>query len=137
VSSNSENREPDRSADEPTPTFEEALQQLETIVHALEEGRLGLGESLAHYENGVKLLKRCHGLLERAERRIELLSGVDAEGRGMTETLDDRSLSLDEKAQSRGRRRSKTSRPTPPAADGGGLESGGAAGAMDDPGSLF
>ena len=41
---------------------------------------LGLGESLACYEEGVKLLKLCYNLLEQAERKIELLSGVDAEG---------------------------------------------------------
>ncbi len=128
--------EPDGSPGEAVPTFEEALDQLETIVHALEEGRLGLGESLAHYENGVKLLKRCHGLLERAERRIELLSGVDAQGRGVAEPLDDRALSLDEKAQSRGRRRSKTTRRPPDQAADSGPDAG-ATGAMDDPGTLF
>jgi exodeoxyribonuclease VII small subunit len=128
--------EPDGSPGEPVPTFEEALEQLETIVHALEEGRLGLGESLDHYENGVKLLKRCHGLLQRAERRIELLSGVDAEGRDLAEPLDDRALSLDEKAQSRGRRRSKTTRrPADEAGDSG--PDAGATGAMDDGGTLF
>jgi exodeoxyribonuclease VII small subunit len=115
--------EAERPAQEPT--FEEALEQLETIVHALEEGRLGLGESLSCYENGVKLLKRCHALLEQAERRIELVSSVDAEGRGVTEPVDDRALSLDEKAQ--------TARPP-----GEGPEAaGGAGGAMDDPGRLF
>jgi exodeoxyribonuclease VII small subunit len=121
-------------SDEQALSFEQALEQLETIVHALEEGRLGLGESLAHYENGVKLLKRCHGLLERAERRIELVSGVDGQGRGLTEAVDDRALSLDEKAQSRGRRRSKAARPSPGEA---GPDAGGATGGMDDPGTLF
>ncbi len=57
---------------------------------------------------GVKLLRRCYELLERAERRIELLSGVDAEGNPITTPLDDSSLSLDEKARNRGRRRSAT-----------------------------
>ena len=51
------------SATEP-PSFEQALASLEQIVHDLEEGRLGLAESLARYEEGVKLLKQCHGLLE-------------------------------------------------------------------------
>jgi exodeoxyribonuclease VII small subunit len=90
------------------PSFEQALAQLETIVHQLEEGEIGLAEALAHYETGIGLLKQCYGLLERAERRIELLSGVDAAGNPITEPLADEASSLDEKAQNRGRRRSRT-----------------------------
>ena len=86
--------------------FEQALGRLEVIVHELEEGEIGLGESLNRYEQGVALLRQCHKLLRRAERRIELLSGVDAEGKPISTPLDDRSLTLDEKAQRRRRRRS-------------------------------
>ncbi len=63
------------------PTFEEALGTLEQIVRDLEGGNLGLAESLARYEEGVKLLKQCYGLLEQAEHRIEMLAGVDAAGK--------------------------------------------------------
>jgi general secretion pathway protein D len=62
------------------PGFEESLQRLEGIVHLLEEGDLGLTEALARYEEGVRLLRQAYDLLEHAERRIELLSGVDADG---------------------------------------------------------
>jgi len=61
-------------------SFEQALTALEQIVHDLEDGRLGLAESLARYEQGVKLLKRCFTQLEQAERRIEMVTGVDAAG---------------------------------------------------------
>jgi exodeoxyribonuclease VII small subunit len=45
-------------------------------------------------------------LLERAERKIELLSGVDADGNPITEPFEDVELSsLEEKAASRGQRR--------------------------------
>jgi exodeoxyribonuclease VII small subunit len=71
------------------PDFEKALQRLEEIVGLLEEGEIGLSEALARYEEGVKLLRQCHDLLERAERRIELLSGVDAEGNPVTRPLED------------------------------------------------
>jgi len=71
------------------PTFEEALQRLEEIVHLLEEGEIGLNEALARYEEGVKLLRQLYDLLQRAERRIELLSGVDAEGNPVTKPFDD------------------------------------------------
>jgi len=63
------------------PSFEESLDQLKETVHQLEEGEIGLNESLKQYEKGVALLRRCYELLDAVERRIELLSGVDAEGR--------------------------------------------------------
>ncbi len=70
-------------------SFEQSLQRLEEIVHLLEEGDLGLSEAMQCYEEGVKLLRQSHELLERAERKIELLSGVDAEGNPVTEPFDD------------------------------------------------
>ena len=88
------------------PSFEQALDKLEGIVHRLEQGEIGLNEALARYGQGVKLLRRCYELLEKAERRIELLSGVDAEGNPITTPLDDSSPSLGEKARHRSRRRS-------------------------------
>jgi len=87
-------------------SFEQALERLEEVVHQLEEGQIGLAESLAQYEQGVKLLKQCYQLLERAERKIELLGGVAAGGAAITEPFDDRALSLEEKVQARSQRRS-------------------------------
>jgi exodeoxyribonuclease VII small subunit len=89
------------------PCFEDSLTELETIVAELESGKLGLSDALARYEQGVKHLKACQLLLERAERRIELLSGVDADGNPITQQLDDAEAeSLEDKAAARGRRRS-------------------------------
>lgn len=87
-------------------SFEEAAERLEKVVHELEEGSLGLDESLARFEEGIALLRRCHELLQRAERRIEMLTGVDAQGNPITTPLDDAALSLDQKAEHRSRRRS-------------------------------
>ncbi len=87
-------------------TFEQALAAVETIVRELEEGQLGLDDSLARYERGAKLLRRCHEQLQQAERRIEMLAGIDAEGNPVTTPLDDTALSLEEKARQRGKRRS-------------------------------
>jgi exodeoxyribonuclease VII small subunit len=67
-----------------TPSFEAALASLEAIVHDLEDGDLGLAEALARYEQGIKHLRHCYDLLEQTERKIELLTGVDAEGRAKT-----------------------------------------------------
>jgi exodeoxyribonuclease VII small subunit len=94
--------------------FEDSLQRLESIVHDLEEGQIDLGDALTRYEEGVRLLRRCYQLLHHAERKIELLSEVDAGGLPLTEPLDDTSLSLEEKAKTRGKRRSRR---------GGGAES--------------
>ena len=88
-------------------SFEESLQRLEQIVRQLEQGQLGLSESLECYEEGIKHLKGCYRALEAAERKIELLAGVDAEGRPVTKPFDDADLTLDEKAQTRSRRRSR------------------------------
>jgi exodeoxyribonuclease VII small subunit len=92
-------------------SFEQALAAIESIVRELEEGQLGLDDSLARYERGVKLLRRCHEQLEQAERRIELLAGVDAEGNPVAAPIDDTALSLDEKARQRGKRRSAAGPP--------------------------
>jgi exodeoxyribonuclease VII small subunit len=87
--------------------FESALKRLEEIVRLLEEGDIGLNESLERYEEGVKLLRQSYELLERAERRIELLSGVDANGNPITQPFDDTAtLGSDEPGTRRSRRRS-------------------------------
>ena len=62
------------------PNFEEALQNLEAIVGQLEDGSLGLNESLVEFENGMALLRQCHGLLENAEQKIEVLTSVNKDG---------------------------------------------------------
>jgi exodeoxyribonuclease VII small subunit len=64
-----------------TLTFEQALLDLERLVHDLEDGQLPLEDALARYETGVGLLKHCYGQLQNAEQRILRLTGVDAEGR--------------------------------------------------------
>jgi len=53
--------------------FEEALKKLEKIVSDLEAGDLSLDESLARYEEGVKLSKACTMKLEAAKSKVELL----------------------------------------------------------------
>lgn len=89
------------------PTFEQSLEELESIVAKLEGGQLGLADSLEEYELGVKHLKSCYQQLSAAERRIELVSKVDADGQPQTEAFDDESsASLDEKGAARNRRRS-------------------------------
>jgi exodeoxyribonuclease VII small subunit len=73
-------------------TFEEALEGLEGVVEQLEQGQLDLTESLAQYQTGVTLLKQCHDTLKQAERRIEVLTGVDADGNAVTKPFADEEL---------------------------------------------
>jgi exodeoxyribonuclease VII small subunit len=111
--------------------FEQALKRLEQIVHTLEEGDVSLDEALKQYEEGVKLLRQSHQLLERAERRIELLSGVDAEGNQITQPFDDTAtIDQEEPGKRRSRRRSAPEKPRK--ADGGDPLFGGV-GYIDDP----
>ena len=69
-------------------TFEDALSELERILRCLEDGTTSLEESLARYERGVGLLKRCYGQLRDAEQRITLLTGTDGEGRPVTQPFE-------------------------------------------------
>jgi exodeoxyribonuclease VII small subunit len=94
-------------------TFEESLGELEKIVAELEGGKLGLSDALARYEEGIRHLKGCQQLLESAERKIELLSGVNAEGNPITTPFDEGDVeSIEGKAASRGARRTSASKST-------------------------
>lgn len=53
--------------------FEEALERLEQIVYQLEEGSLGLDESLKIFDEGIRLTQACTKKLEESERRIQIL----------------------------------------------------------------
>lgn len=112
-------------------SFEEALGELEQIVQRLEGDETSLNDALTNYERGVKFLRHCYQLLEGAERKIELLSGVDAQGNPVTAPLDDTAVTLEEKANRRSRRRSSN----PPPSTDKREEEGGAD--MDVPGGLF
>ena len=57
----------------PQPTFEAALKRLEEVLEALEHGNLNLEEALKAFEEGVGLVRFCHGKLDEVERRVELL----------------------------------------------------------------
>ena len=54
--------------------FESAVGELETVVKTLEAGEISLEQSLQLFERGVQLSRFCHGRLEDAERRVEILS---------------------------------------------------------------
>jgi exodeoxyribonuclease VII small subunit len=101
----------DKSEIEPL-SFEQALERLEIIVRELEDGQTGLNDSLARYEEGVRLLKHCHAALGQAERKISLLTGIAPDGSEMSESFDELSMTMEEKQQLRSRRRSQPAQPT-------------------------
>ncbi len=59
--------------------FEEKLGELEQLVTRMEEGELGLEESLQTFEQGVKLVKQCQQALAQAEQKIKVLVSADGE----------------------------------------------------------
>lgn len=68
--------------------FERAIEELESIVKRLEEGKVPLEESVAIYERGEALKKRCEDLLRQAEARVEKIT-LDPSGKPMgAEPLD-------------------------------------------------
>jgi exodeoxyribonuclease VII small subunit len=60
--------------------FERAIEELESIVKRLEEGKVPLEESVTIYERGEVLKKRCEDLLRQAEARVEKIT-LDASGK--------------------------------------------------------
>lgn len=60
--------------------FEEALLRLEELVNELEGGNVQLDDMLKKYEEGAKLIKFCLTKLEKAEKKIQLLSGSKEDG---------------------------------------------------------
>jgi exodeoxyribonuclease VII small subunit len=68
-------------------SFETALKQLEEIVTKLERGDVPLEESIAIYERGEALKKRCEALLNQAEERVERIRTAGGKAVG-TEPFD-------------------------------------------------
>jgi len=69
-------------------TFEDALIELERVVHDLEDGSTSLEQSLERYEQGVALLRRCYDQLRKVEQRIVELTGKDEAGNPVGQPFD-------------------------------------------------
>ena len=59
--------------------FEDNMENLEKIVTELEKGDLNLDESIAKFEDGIKISKECNKILEEAEKKITILLEKDGE----------------------------------------------------------
>jgi exodeoxyribonuclease VII small subunit len=70
-------------------TFEHALAKLEEIVSAIEEGQVPLEQSIDKYAEGVELVKQCRQILDRAEKKIQLLGRGEGGQLEVTGELDE------------------------------------------------
>jgi exodeoxyribonuclease VII small subunit len=59
--------------------FDERLEKLEALVSELEDGGLDLEAAIERYQDGIALLKDCHGTLGKYKQRIEELSAEAGE----------------------------------------------------------
>ncbi len=64
-----------QSADPLPQDFETALAELEDLAGRMNDGHLGLDESIALYQRGVALAQVCQGRLEAAEQQVQVLQG--------------------------------------------------------------
>ena len=71
------------SADKSIKDFEKSLQNLEQIVSRMENGDLGLEESLKQFEKGIQLAKSCQDALSSAELKVKQL----IEKNGLQQTI--------------------------------------------------
>ncbi len=55
-------------------TFEDSMNELESIVTQLETGDITLDDSLKLFEEGIKLAKTCQNKLEDAEKKVKILT---------------------------------------------------------------
>src|SRR5262245_30980970 len=81
--------EPAGKDGEEGPSFEEALARLDAIVGELEGNTLSLEQSIARYEEGVKLSRRLTQTLDRAEKRIERLTEIGGEPTTVAADVED------------------------------------------------
>jgi len=64
-------------------------QELEEIVSSIEEGQVPLEESIDKYAEGVELVKQCRLILDRAEKKIQLLGRGEGGQLEVTGELDE------------------------------------------------
>lgn len=86
------------SAKRETPAFEELYRRLEETVGKLEKGGLPLEQSIALYEEGMQLAKRCQEILDKAELRITKLRDSFAQAGLADEPLAGEEEAVEEEA---------------------------------------
>ena len=72
-------------------TFEENIQRLEQIVHAMERGDVALEESLKLFQEGTELVQSCGKLLDTAELQVRKIATA-SDGSPVEEAFGDESV---------------------------------------------
>jgi exodeoxyribonuclease VII small subunit len=75
--------------------FEDALKRLDTIVEAMESGKIGIEEAIDRYEEAMALHAHCQTVLDQAELRIKKIQ-TDASGKVSTTAFEPPAESVDE-----------------------------------------
>jgi exodeoxyribonuclease VII small subunit len=70
-------------------SFEQAIEELEAIIEAIEQGRTGLEESLAQRKRGEALIRHCRTILDAAEQELQQVSPSPGAPPGTTGTAAD------------------------------------------------
>jgi len=76
-----------KSADIAKMSFEDALEELEGIVRALEGGKGKLEDAISAYERGARLKAHCEAKLKEAQAKVEKIS-LGAGGEAVTESAN-------------------------------------------------
>lgn len=76
-------------------TFEQAMARLEKIVEAIEQGKIGLEDSIEKYAEGMEMIRHCTRVLADAELKIQKLQ---ADAAGQLKVAEFTSASEDENA---------------------------------------
>ena len=87
-----------KAAAESGPSFEEALEELETLVEEMENEQLPLEQLVANYEKGSKLMAHCQSVLESARERIELITLGNQGESGLENEADSNDVGSDSDA---------------------------------------
>jgi exodeoxyribonuclease VII small subunit len=66
--------------------FEQAMQELETLVEHMERGDISLEESLKSFERGIGLARTCQQALQEAEQKVQIL--LEKNGQQTLEPFD-------------------------------------------------
>ncbi|MEM1329705.1 MAG: exodeoxyribonuclease VII small subunit [Planctomycetota bacterium] len=71
--------------------FEQAMEQLESLIERIESGEIGLEASIHEYERGTRLVARCREVLDAAELKIEQIDAAtlesDSSGEGSADDV--------------------------------------------------
>jgi exodeoxyribonuclease VII small subunit len=54
-------------------SFEQSLNELETIVASLEQGEVSLDDALKQFERGINLVRQSQAKLEQAQQKVSIL----------------------------------------------------------------